>query len=67
MSPEQMQQKSTDKVQQVVDLMKSLDLRIEARERMNKEGFIEKIVFWIDEEKYSEVNSPEVTNSEDDY
>lgn len=62
MTPEQMQQRSAEKVQQVMDLIKSLNLQVEARERVNERGFIERIVFWIDEEKYSEV-----TNSEDDY
>lgn len=49
-----MRARSSEKVKQVLDLMKLLSIKVEARERMSEGGFIEKIVFYIDEEKYSE-------------
>ncbi len=52
MTPDKMREQSTVKVKQVLDLMKVLNLRIEARERLSQDGFIEKLVFWIDDEKY---------------
>jgi hypothetical protein len=54
MTPEKMKEKSAQKVGQVIDLMNLLQLRVEARERMNEQGFIEKVVFWIDDEKYEQ-------------
>lgn len=63
MTPEQMQQKSAEKVKQVQELMKLLQITCEAKERINEQGFIEKMVFWIDHEKYPqapvEVRAPE--------
>ncbi len=53
MTPEAMRTRSSEKVRQVTDLMKVLSLRIEARERVNEQGFIEKLVFWIDDEAYA--------------
>lgn len=53
MTPKQMQENSTKKAQQVMDLMKTLHIRIEAKEKLDpKTGFIEKLIFWIDDEKY---------------
>ena len=54
MTPEKMKEKSAQKVGQVIDLMNLLQLRVEARERVNEQGFIEKVVFWIDDEKYEQ-------------
>jgi hypothetical protein len=59
MTPQEMQKRSRDKVQQVMDLAKMLHLRVEARQRVNKAtGFIENIVFWADDEKYPEAEQP---------
>lgn len=52
MTPQQMQENSAKKVQQVLDLMKSLYLKVEPRQRISQEGFLENMVFWIDDEKY---------------
>ncbi len=52
MTPQQMQERSAEKVKEVVDLMTKLHLKVEARERMDQAGFIEKTIFWIDNEKY---------------
>lgn len=59
MTPEQMKKRSSEKVKQVMDLMKELHLRVEAREKVDQGGFIEKMVFWIDEEKYPSGTNPE--------
>lgn len=52
MTPQEMQARSKEKVKQMMDLAKVLNLKIEARQRISQEGFIEHVVFWIDEEKY---------------
>lgn len=52
MIPEQIQAKSSEKVRQVLSFMEALNITVEARERVNAQGFIEKLVFWIDNEKY---------------
>lgn len=52
MSPEQMKQRSGEKVKQVMNLVTALNLQLEARERINDGGFIENVIFWIDNEKY---------------
>jgi hypothetical protein len=52
MSPDEMRAKSAQKVKQVMELMKVLHLRVDARQRVSPDGFIEGTVFWIDEEKY---------------
>lgn len=57
MTPDQMRERSASKVKQITDMMKILNVRVEARERMDKEGFIDKMVFWIDEEPYKSPDS----------
>jgi hypothetical protein len=52
MTPEQMRENSGTKVHQITELMKTLHLRVEARQRINEQGFLENVVFWIDEEQY---------------
>lgn len=55
MTPEQMQARSSEKVKQVLDMMKLLSLKVEAKQRLNPEtGFIELMVYWTDSEKYPE-------------
>ncbi len=54
-----MRERSASKVKQVMEMMKILHLRVEARERITDQGFVEKLVFWIDDEKYEQ--SPEVS------
>ncbi len=53
-----MRNRSAAKVKQVTEMMNILHLRMEARERMNEQGFIEKIVFWIDDEQYKPADGP---------
>lgn len=52
MTPEQMQARSKEKVQQVLNLMKTLHLKVEAKQKISPEGFLENQIFWIDDEKY---------------
>lgn len=52
MTPEQMQARSREKVKQVMDLMKLLQITVEPRERVTREGWIERTLFWSDNEKY---------------
>lgn len=52
MTPDQMRDNSSKKVKQVMELLKMLHLRVEAKQRLTPEGFLENMVFWIDEEKY---------------
>lgn len=47
-----MRNSSAAKLRQVTELMKVLHMRVEARERVTENGFIEKVVFWIDDEQY---------------
>ncbi len=52
MTPKETQARSGEKVKQVTDLMALLHLRVEAKERIDQHGFLEKTIFWIDDEKY---------------
>lgn len=52
MTPDEMRARSGEKVKQVTSLMEMLHLKVEARERIDEMGFIQKTVFWIDDEKY---------------
>lgn len=64
MTPEEMQKRSAEKVQQVLNLMKMLHITVEARQRVNPEGgFLENIVFWMDNEAYpkKEIAGPDTT------
>lgn len=58
MTPAQMQEKSSMKVKQVMDMMALLNLRVEARQRVDRQGFIEMLTFWIDDEKYPAADGP---------
>lgn len=60
MTPQEMQQKSADKVKQIVEMMKLLYITVEARERVDEQGFISKTIFWIDNEKYPAIDAPAV-------
>lgn len=61
-----MQQRSREKVEQVMNLAKTLHLNVEARQRVNKAtGFIENIVFWNDVEKYPEAPAEAAVPVED--
>jgi len=53
MTPKQMQDRSAEKVKQVMELAKVLHLQLDVRQRVNKNtGFIELIPYWIDNENY---------------
>ncbi len=63
MTPEQMQKSSQNKLAQIQNLMTLLHLKVDARQRVNPQGFIENVVFWTDDEKYpvepAKVEGPE--------
>lgn len=40
-------------MKQINDLMASLSVTVDARERINQQGFIEKVVFYNDNENYA--------------
>lgn len=53
MTPDEMRKSSSDKIQQVLNLMKILHVRIEAKDKVDlKTGMIDKAIFWIDDENY---------------
>lgn len=58
MTNDEARTKSAAKVKQVMELMKVLHLRVEAKERISPEGFVEKIVFWVDDENYQLDQAP---------
>lgn len=49
-----MQQRSSEKVKQVMALMSVLHIRVEPRQKVVSGGFLENVLFWIDDEKYPE-------------
>lgn len=61
MNEEEMRKRSSEKVKQVLGLIQALHLRYEIKEHITEEGFIEKTLFWIDEEKYPVAVRPEET------
>lgn len=52
MKPEQMKERSAEKMKQVLELMKILHIRVEAKQVLTQNGFLENTVYWIDDEKY---------------
>jgi hypothetical protein len=52
MTPEEIQKKSNDKIKAVETLLKQLELSIEAKQVLTKEGIIENVVFYRDLQKY---------------
>jgi hypothetical protein len=61
MTEKEMRAASAAKVKQVMDLMKLLHLEVEARQKINQQGFIEQVIFWVDNEKYP-TDEPEVAH-----
>jgi len=57
MTPEQMKEQSSKKIKQIMDLMQVLHVKIEARQRISSQGFIESVVFWTDDEAYPQPES----------
>lgn len=52
MTEKEMRAASQAKVKQVMELMRVLHLEVEARQKINQQGFIEQVIFWVDNEKY---------------
>ncbi len=59
MTPEQSRARSAEKVKQVIKMAEMLNLRVEARQRINEMGFIELVAYWIDEEVYPQPEKEE--------
>lgn len=54
MTPDEMRARSKEKVKMITDLARTLHIKIECREKITEEGFIEKVIFFVDNEKYPE-------------
>lgn len=52
MTPEEMQTRSREKVDKIISMMKLMHVRIEAKQHITQQGFIENVVYWVDDEKY---------------
>ena len=59
MTKEEMQKKSAEKVQAIKTLCKQLEVEVSAKQMINRGGFIENIVFYLDTEKY-EIDKEEI-------
>lgn len=52
MNPEQAKNLLAAKVKQVVDLARILHLKMEARQKIDNDGFIQLVIIFADEERY---------------
>lgn len=64
MADDQNRAKSAGKIKQLVEVMKSLNIKAEARQRVGRDGYLELVVVFIDLEKYQE-EKPLEQGSED--
>ncbi len=55
MTPEEISKRSKEKVDQLKKLMVELSISVDAKERIDQNGFVERVVVFIDTEKYSPV------------
>lgn len=58
MTTQEMQKRSQEKVKQIHELMKLLQVNAECREQVTQQGFIERVVYWVDYEKYPQDPDP---------
>lgn len=68
MTPDEMRASSQKKFQQVTELMDLLKVSFTAKDKVTKDGFIERVIVFTDDEKYPTVPPPEpepVTENED--
>jgi hypothetical protein len=66
MHSDEIRARSSEKIKQVISLMKALNITVGARERVDKEGFIEKVVYYTDHEIYPTApEAPEVVSNSD--
>jgi len=54
MTKQEIDAKTNEKVKQINDLCKLLQITISAEEVMTESGFIKKVVYYLDNEKYPE-------------
>lgn len=52
MTPEEMQKRSNEKVAQINSLMNMLHIEVKAKDRIMPDGYIERVVVFIDHENY---------------
>lgn len=52
MKPEEMQASSQRKFKQITELLKLLQVHIEPKEKLSREGYLEKCIVFVDDEKY---------------
>lgn len=52
MTQEQIKEHAKKKVHQAMQVLKTLNLEPQARQRVSKDGFIEQVIFWLDHEEY---------------
>lgn len=55
MTPEEISKRSKEKVDQLKKLMMELSISVDAKERIDQNGFVERVVVFIDTERYSPV------------
>ncbi len=55
MTPEEISKRTKEKVDQLKKLMVELSISVDAKERIDQNGFVERVVVFIDTEKYSPV------------
>lgn len=53
-----MQASSKAKVDQVMKLISGLNLSIDAKQKVDEQGFIQTVIFWTDNEKYQPAAVP---------
>lgn len=58
MTPDEIRKKSVEKAEQLNNLAILLKIKIEAKQRINKEGFIETLVIFTDTEDYPKLQDP---------
>lgn len=64
MTPEEIRDRSAKKMNQVLRLMEILHIRVEAKQKITEQGFIETVAMWIDDEKYSAPDPVTASTSE---
>lgn len=60
MTPEEMRASSQKKFDQVTDLMKLLKVSFVPKQKVTRDGFIEHVVVFTDDEQYPVAPAPEV-------
>lgn len=59
MTPEQIRERSQEKVNQVFSLMRTLKVDAVIKKQVTKDGFIEDAIYWMDNEQYPQPQDSE--------